>query len=147
MAKRGSVEWLASISKPKGEGLCSAGHDVTFPGARNKYGQCKICRNVYQAAYKRANPKKFSPYNVDYHRRKKYGVTPVEYARMMVEQNGLCAICKEQDSRGRALDVDHNHETGVVRGLLCNTCNMTLGKVKDNTELLKSMIAYLEDKN
>lgn len=77
---------------------------------------------------------------------KKYGLTPEQYDEMNGKQNGLCAICSKPEitkSKVR-LAVDHDHKTGYVRGLLCNTCNTALGKFYDNIELLKSAIWYLE---
>ena len=58
----------------------------------------------------------------------KYGVTPEQYEQMMLDQNGVCAICNQ--SCIRALAVDHDHETGVVRGLLCWKCNTGLGRLE-----------------
>lgn len=61
------------------------------------------------------------------------------------EQLGRCKICgvrEEQAPRGR-LAVDHDHETGRIRGLLCNNCNAGLGQFKDNPELLAAAITYL----
>ncbi len=72
------------------------------------------------------------------------------YLRLFEEQDGVCAICGEPETavlRGRTLklSVDHDHETGVIRGLLCHACNLGLGKFKDRVELLEKAIAYLED--
>jgi uncharacterized secreted protein with C-terminal beta-propeller domain len=75
----------------------------------------------------------------------KYGVTADQYNFMFVSQNGCCAICKTHQSElKRRLDVDHNHKTGKVRGLLCNPCNTTLGNIKDSTVTLETMISYLK---
>ena len=68
-------------------------------------------------------------------------MTKVEYLEMLETQDGNCAICKiEQDP----LYVDHDHETGKVRGLLCEQCNFLLGNAKDNLGVLASAIKYLE---
>jgi hypothetical protein len=58
---------------------------------------------------------------------------------MFDEQGGLCAICRE----GKAAHVDHDHATGVVRGLLCFNCNGGLGNFKDQPERLHAAIGYL----
>jgi hypothetical protein len=61
---------------------------------------------------------------------------------MFIEQNGVCAICKEKHER-RALNVDHCHRTNQIRDLLCDRCNLVLGLVKDDTSLLDIMSNYL----
>jgi hypothetical protein len=69
-----------------------------------------------------------------------------EYRQLLERQSGKCAICGN-DSPGahyRVLLVDHNHLTNKIRGLLCNECNIGLGRFKDSIDLLKRAIAYLE---
>lgn len=74
---------------------------------------------------------------------KVYGLTPEKYNLMLLSQGGICAICHL--ARGiRKLAVDHDHETGVVRGLLCQFCNTALGKFLDDIKILKRAIEYLE---
>lgn len=53
---------------------------------------------------------------------KTYGLAPGEYAQLLEQQDGRCAICRRKP-RNRRLAVDHDHNTGAVRGLLCHTCN------------------------
>jgi hypothetical protein len=62
---------------------------------------------------------------------------------MVEAQGGVCAICKSPCTK--RLAVDHCHTNGHVRGLLCWRCNTTLGKVEDNSELLRKMAAYLDE--
>jgi len=73
---------------------------------------------------------------------KKYGLTPEQYAQMLEQQEGSCAICGEAPT-GKRLAIDHCHTTGEVRGLLCSTCNTGLGSFKDSTDLLHSAVKYL----
>lgn len=68
---------------------------------------------------------------------------------MLVSQNGGCAICGSPETRIvkgtlNSLVVDHNHETGVIRGLLCALCNTALGKFHDDPDLLRRAAEYLE---
>ncbi len=68
---------------------------------------------------------------------------------MLNKQNSLCAICHGPETRRNQyglclLHIDHNHETGKVRGLLCHKCNSLLGYSRENKEILKSSINYLE---
>lgn len=79
--------------------------------------------------------------------RKNYGITPEEYQRILLSQNGVCAICgKKETTKGgveRSLCVDHDHVTGKNRELLCHRCNSGLGYFGDNTNLLLIAIEYL----
>jgi hypothetical protein len=69
-------------------------------------------------------------------------ITPTEYARRLQEQGGVCAICKLPPGE-KQLAVDHDHETGEIRGLLCNDCNLGLGFFRDDPDLLRHAGAYL----
>src|SRR5262245_47961912 len=66
----------------------------------------------------------------DYRLRKQFGITAEEYDIALELQDGCCAICRNKvaDGRGHRLHVDHDHETGRVRGILCGNCNLGLGK-------------------
>lgn len=78
---------------------------------------------------------------------KKYGITPETYQQLFTQQEGKCAICSSSEvsvaRRSYNLFVDHDHETGKVRGLLCHHCNTGLGHFKDKTEALQKAIEYL----
>ena len=82
----------------------------------------------------------------DYNLRKNYGITSADYDRMLEEQGGRCAICGTTHPGGRTnkyFFVDHCHDTGNVRGLLCMACNTMLGHADDNIETLNNAIEYL----
>ena len=70
-----------------------------------------------------------------------YGITLETYNEMLVAQKGLCCICER--SIWDDACVDHDHETEVVRGLLCVTCNIGLGSFQDNPTFLAEAIKYL----
>lgn len=76
------------------------------------------------------------------HLKRKYGITIEQYDEMFRSQGGVCAVCERPQQR-RRLNVDHNHITGAVRGLLCDHCNIGLGKLKDNPGLLLAALNYL----
>ena len=80
-----------------------------------------------------------------------YGITQEEYRQMVETQGGICEICKENpiDSKRykNGLVIDHDHQTGKVRALLCDWCNTSLGLLEDRVDLLKAAIAYLEHHN
>lgn len=78
------------------------------------------------------------------HLQRRYGIGEEEYQRLLGEQMGACAICRESIVGGRALNVDHDHETGRIRGLLCPACNRGIGYLRDNPELLFRAKLYLE---
>ena len=76
--------------------------------------------------------------------KRKYGITLDDWNNMFDEQKGCCAICtKHQSQMKQRLHVDHCHESGKVRGLLCTQCNTALGLFYDNTDIIYSAIKYL----
>lgn len=74
---------------------------------------------------------------------KRYGLTLEEYAALVKKQNGLCAICGSKPEH-ESLSVDHDHETGKVRGLLCRPCNLAVERVVQNSNWGMRAVAYLE---
>ncbi len=74
-----------------------------------------------------------------------YGLSVDEYNIMLKQQEGCCAICQLRCKRGR-LAVDHDHDTGVVRGLLCLSCNTALGQFRDSPAVLERAFKYLSVK-
>lgn len=93
----------------------------------------------YRAKAYHADPLKHRAQRLKY----MYGISQDEYEAMLLEQNGLCAICSGKCKRGN-MGVDHCHATGIVRGLLCENCNRALGLMKDSPELLQRAASYLE---
>lgn len=81
----------------------------------------------------------------------KYGISVAQYAEKLLAQGGKCACCGVQfnyeSKRADRPCVDHNHKTGEVRDLLCHTCNLTAGALKDNSELAEKMVSYLKKWN
>ena len=100
---------------------------------------------------RRENPipptEEFRRYQRDWQLRKRYGITQEDFERMALSQNHLCAICGEipsgTDKRGDLLHVDHCHDTGVVRGLLCNRCNIGISNLKHDPAILRNAAEYL----
>jgi RNA polymerase-binding transcription factor DksA len=78
------------------------------------------------------------------HLKRKYGMTIADYERMFDAQGGVCAICGEPRPEERTLHVDHDHETGVIRGLLCFRCNNALGDFREEYELFQRAADYLD---
>lgn len=84
---------------------------------------------------------------------RKYGITLDEYNSKLMQQKCVCAICgKQEKSKSlsntkeiKHLAVDHDHATGKIRGLLCDSCNTLLGRCSDNIQILESAINYLRE--
>lgn len=100
-----------------------AKNDRTFDGYWTK---CRFCYG------KTNNPRS---------RELRTGWTDDEYKQALIEQEGLCAICKK--AQVTALHADHDHKSKQKRALLCNNCNTGIGKFFDDVELLQSAISYL----
>lgn len=116
-------------------------------------GPCKKCSSKMTMAWTDANLDRAR----DTHLRREYGITLDEYEALLSDQGGVCAICgdppyvpeadrpRRQGRPTRAiLAVDHDHDTGRVRGLLCIPCNRGLGFLRDNPKILRSAFEYLE---
>lgn len=114
-----------------------------------------------KAYYKKSHQsKKFKEYMKEYNKRNKivvrryqlkfrYGITIEEYNNLLKLQNNVCVICGQPETRLRKgkltlLSVDHNHETGKIRGLLCYKCNTIIGLASDSPKQLLDTIKYLE---
>lgn len=121
------------------------------------HSRCKICRSGYTALYRSKNPEECknavtkwvleSPArNSESHKKsnlkKNYGLTLEQWGDMLSNQKGCCAICSCSMT---SPNVDHCHETGRVRGLLCATCNGGLGMFKDCVPLLEKAIIYIKN--
>jgi Recombination endonuclease VII. len=96
-------------------------------------------RRAYEAEY-RSRPETKAK-SVAKQRRYRYGITDDEYAAMVLASGGLCAICNE--AMGDDICVDHCHDSGAVRGLLCRNCNFGLGHFRDDPARLTAALAYL----
>lgn len=82
----------------------------------------------------------------EYRWRNTYGLEPHEYEELLEAQGGGCAICHTRvpGARKKFFSVDHDHSTGVNRGLLCERCNMALGLFQDSSPILEQASAYLK---
>jgi hypothetical protein len=102
----------------------------------------------YTQGWRKAHPEKMRRY---YKRTsvQKFGITIEQFDAMVEAQGNLCAICGKPETRTfkgqlNTLSIDHNHTTGVVRGLLCSNCNFMVGFAKDSPARLRDAITYLE---
>ena len=119
------------------------------------YPQCKACVKAGNKERKERAEKmaileaaKGADARKDFMLMKHYGITLDDYNRMCEEQNYCCAICgRSQQDFQRALAVDHDHTSGLVRGLLCPDCNRGLGGFLDNEDIVRKALQYLEHHN
>ena len=113
---------------------------------RGKYltSKCKQCTHTNKKVWDKLNPDKLKSKSKRNGLKRNYNITINEYNDLLAKQNYKCDVCKlHRDEFKYDLGVDHCHKTGKVRGLLCGNCNMSIGGLKDNKELLKSAIEYL----
>lgn len=87
-----------------------------------------------------------------WHLKTNYGLTVEQYAEMYAVQGGVCAVCRRPETilrRGKvkSLEVDHNHETGQIRELLCGACNPALGLLKEDPLRIRALADYIERHN
>lgn len=99
---------------------------------------CKACCRARTREWYALNPRAWRRSRL----RLDYGITPLQYQAMVVAQDGRCAICQDEPGP-RLLSVDHDHETGAVRSLLCGRCNTGLGLFRDRPEVLRRAAEYL----
>jgi hypothetical protein len=108
---------------------------------------------VYQDKYREANREKIRTQDRSKKLMDKFGITLEEYDRMLQEQNGTCALCKQPEiaaykntGRVKALAVHHWHSTGVLECLLCQKCNIIIGQGKEDPAFLRLVADWLEVK-
>lgn len=107
-------------------------------------GKEKFCSNGCYNQYRKNNKKDPKKLNILYQKKFKYGLNEEQYTILINDAQGKCKICKKVSNR---LVVDHCHQSGMVRGLLCDRCNMGLGHFNDSIDILKNCIEYLENMN
>jgi hypothetical protein len=104
-----------------------------MPDGRGTY--CRLCHNRRTRESVRRNGG-----SRRYHLRQRYGLESDQIDLMISQQGGVCAVCRKRP----ATQVDHDHKTGVVRGILCIYCNAAMGAFRDNPAIISDAIKYLE---
>ena len=106
---------------------------------------CKGCANDKSRRWYNANPSKAAESFRRWKLRSAYGLTQDDYMNMLSNQEGGCALCSTTDpGKKKHFYVDHCHKTGIVRGLLCNDCNIALGLFRDQPEVMRKAASYIE---
>ena len=133
--------------------------DCLTCGQHKEHGARGLCKSCYGVAWGRRNPDKRraatrawatrNPWRRRQDFLKSYGVSEQDIERRFLAQGGKCAICRREaygSARNtRSLHIDHDHETGLLRGLLCHSCNLALGLFLDSPELLRTAAEYVEE--
>lgn len=114
------------------------------PEGHKRCGKCQVVKEVASFSRRRRGGDALHSYCKDCNRSAmrewNYGLSHDEYQNILDRQGGVCAICSEPD---RKLVIDHDHQTGTVRGLLCADCNIGLGRFRDTPAYLQAAVAYL----
>lgn len=118
-----------------------------------KQWECSACyTNRKNKAFREKYPEQQAWRNFKSRLKRDFSMIPEDYLKMFKKQEGVCATCKKSETKinskskkVQSLSIDHCHKTGKIRGLLCNRCNITLGKVEDNPTILQNMLDYLNN--
>jgi hypothetical protein len=117
---------------------------------------CKKCHTEKTIQYQKKNKEKVNSKNLkwdkdnpdkrrDAYYRRTYGITLDEYNNLHLNQSGKCKLCKDVEVLPKSrLGVDHCHDTGRIRGLLCDLCNTALGRLGDSVESIERVLAYVK---
>lgn len=92
---------------------------------KRRHNRCDDCHRVFLR---------------DHNLQQRYGITLAQYEELNEAQGGRCLTCKDESDK---LVVDHCHESGKIRGLLCHPCNLTIGQAKDDPARLIALAKYL----
>lgn len=127
----------------------------TFPSYKNR---CKDCVNIKRKEWELKNPDRRREYKREWqrkpeqvekrkikHRERAYKLSETDYQTMLGEQGHLCKLCENPLIKGyNTIHIDHCHETGRVRGILCQPCNQGIGFLRHDEEILRKAIVYVK---
>lgn len=146
MDKRLKPNSPRSIAKRTGSGFyfsdkpCRKGH---FSARITSSAICLECHQVYNKTIRQSRERQYSV--------ARFGLTLAQYEQLLIKQNHVCAICKNPEKildhktkKIKPLAIDHCHTTNKIRGLLCASCNIGIGHLKHNPNLLRKAALYCE---
>lgn len=110
-----------------------------------RLNQCRSCSKAAVDEWRNI-PGNREKWNAQRHKKnsmRTFGLTEAEYDYLYADP--VCAGCGRKSSDGNRLVLDHNHETGKVRGLLCHDCNRTIATAHDDPDILRGLATYLEE--
>jgi hypothetical protein len=133
-------DFRAEASRPRGIACYCRACEPAI--RRKRYLARKDAHNDYARRYREDDPERHARYVRRHALKKLYGITPEQWDEMYETQEGRCLICGKKP-RAKRLHVDHCHETGAVRGLLCSPCNSGIAHLNHDPALLARAIDYL----
>lgn len=118
---------------------------ATGKRANQPVAWCKECSNLEQKKRKERDKSLYRRVEWPSKLKRLYGLSVIQYFEILADQGGGCAICKTKTpGSGKAMfSVDHSHQTGQIRGLLCSPCNTALGLFQDDQNRLQNAMEYL----
>jgi len=138
--KRWQATGDPTLTLPTGRpelGVCQRSHEpnwYVYEQGRRVNRTCRTCRNE----------RRFSPEGIAEHRDRElqrlYGISSAEVDALLTSQGGVCAICARSPEPPH---VDHDHQTGAIRGILCNSCNLAIGMLQDSPDIVQAALTYL----
>jgi hypothetical protein len=119
---------------------------------------CKLCKKIWndnnkghniikKKEWDEKNKEHIKKYREKYCLNKYYNITLEEKKNFLLKQNNKCAICFKLLKESKDINIDHNHITNEIRGILCNNCNTGLGLFKDSIPILEQAFKYLKKYN
>lgn len=139
--------------KVKSRGLCGSCYDKILRAENPEYAARQKANTEAWVEQHKARSKELQKqwnqkHGPEYGHVKKlrsYGITPQDYEHMLKVQEGRCNICRKSPDKDKRLHIDHNHDTGQVRGLLCFRCNFGLSFFHDSPEMLERAVSHLRN--
>lgn len=143
----GEKSTVARKANGRKKAFCTCGSQVARAGSK-----CVKCNGLSKRKDINIDRKTYAR---DWSLKKKYGISLNDFNIILEKQNGKCTICNKlmeepSSTRGQGLDVmalDHCHETGKIRSILCNACNKGLGMFNDDISLLENALKYIKEHN
>ena len=122
---------------------CLSKRNKTYQKKWRDSGKANITRNKWYEN----NRDKYNQMHLKSRLKRHYNLTLQQFNQMLEQQKGVCAICRQPETfkNRKYLTIDHNHQTGKIRGLLCHNCNLLLGHSKENLATLYAAISYLKN--
>ena len=136
-----SVSHLGQKAWNTGTGGCKRGHaPELYKKLPSGVYVCLGCKRENGFKYREANRKRINLQN----RVDRYSISVEDFEAFFQKQNGCCAVCSVPIDKARCR-IDHDHQSGKVRGLLCTSCNTGIGLLKDSLVILENAARYLRD--